>query len=189
MYTRTYDREAGLVVGLAYGEPTWADHTLAMETLSRLDRDACALRRPLVTVLVVDPDAGQPSTCMRQDEARARARLQAPRHLFLLVSTSAAARAIVSPVDARRAAADRFHCEAFASFGSAVHRAERERGHPLPRLYSLLAEAQRHRNELAGGERASGARVRAQAALPAQAGAPAAQAIAVVGARHPRAGR
>jgi hypothetical protein len=162
MYIPTYDRPSGLVVALCYGDLTWADHSLAVETLVRLDRDGGALPGPLVTVLVVDPESGRPSSQMCNDDARARSRLAAPRHLHLVVSTCAVARGIATAAKAQRPSTGRFEAEAFASFGLAVQHAERAKGHSLPRLYSLLAEAQRRRNEVGGAEKVSAAMPRAQ---------------------------
>lgn len=145
MYLLAYDRDAGLVVALSYGELTWADHVLSMETLDKLDRDGASGPQPLVTVLVIEPDAGTPTPQMRQDYAAAQGRMRAPKHLFLLVTTSKVVRGVITAVNWLRRPTASFHTEAFATFEQAAHYAEKERGTPLPKLSALLAEVERQR--------------------------------------------
>lgn len=150
MYTPAYDRESGLLVAISNGELTPSDHTLSMEALARLDEEGVSLGCPLVTVLVVEPGAGQPTAQMRKDYAAVQAKMKAQRHLFLLVSEAAVVRGIITAVNWLRAPTERFRTEAVSTFELAVQRAERERGKPLPQLRTLLAQAEERRRGAKG---------------------------------------
>jgi hypothetical protein len=170
MYCPAYDQEKGLLVAISAGELTWSDHVVSMEALARLDRECASLAGPLVTVLVVEPDAGQPTAQMRKEYADAQAQMRAPRHLFLLVTTSAVVRGVLTAVHWIRPPTGRFHTEAVATFELAVKRAEQERGTPLPQLKRLLAEARRRRVEATGEQKPSGTMPAGQSSPPSRKG-------------------
>ncbi len=146
MYFHAHDLRSGLLVAIAAGDQSTADHVATMDALAKLDRACKSLRGPLVTLLTIEPSASLPTPKMRQDYAEQQARMLAPRHLFLLITASRAVRGVMTAVNWLRPPDPSFRTDAFATFDEAAVFAEKERGEPLPQLHTLLTEVQRQRS-------------------------------------------
>lgn len=145
MYHSAYDPQAGVLVGLNHGELTRMDHIASMEAMAALDRDGARLKKPLITVLFIEPDAGQPSAQMRKEYAESQERMTADRHVLILVTTSTFVRGVVTAVNWIKPPTVRFKTEVCATIDEAIGFAEKERGESVAAVITALASRVRRK--------------------------------------------
>ncbi len=139
MYTRGYDKDHSLLVKLWSGTSnSAADFDRATEDLLALDRDGRAQLDGVVIIAEVDPENSAPNTMERKRIADAvNAATQATKVYFLMVTSSALARGVITAIGWFTPSDARHVNSTHATFDEAVSRAEAYRPGISGRLYEL----------------------------------------------------
>lgn len=113
------------------------------EALITLDKSALELKRTPVTILIVIMSGSPPSADQRRLMSDLWRPMQAPLHLFALVSTSPVARGVLKVVQWLNPPGSKRHESVHGSFDFASRWAEKERREPIPALRLLAAQLDR----------------------------------------------
>jgi hypothetical protein len=140
MMTFAYDRGAAVLVARATGKITDQELREFGRALLKLDTESLNGKRVPATILAVTMAGDRPTAEQRRMMADLWHPIQAPLHLFALVSKSPVARGIFKVVQWLNPPGGRRHEVAHATFAEAVHWVEQQRGERIPSLPGLYEQ-------------------------------------------------
>ena len=140
MIAVAYDRGAAALVARITGKVTDQDLGKFGRALLKLDMDSLGGKRVPVTILAVTMGGDRPTAEQRRMMADLWDPIQAPLHLFALVSRSPVARGIFKVVQWLNPPRGRRREIALPTFADAALWVEQQRGEPMPSLTRLYEQ-------------------------------------------------